>query len=94
MYYGFDYVTQLGTLALMLLFCGFILVIWNRLARPVIERQGMIERVKMALVDIELEKFCKENTVDYSKIDIKLDACYKKKKGKLQKRLDEIEEDL
>ena len=93
-YYGMDYVAQIGTLAMILLCCAFLLFLWNRLIRPFIERYGMVERVKMALYDIELEKFCKENNVDYSKIDIRLDACYKKKKGKLQERLEEIEEGL
>ena len=92
--YGMDYIAQIGTLAISLIICAMIVYVWNRLARPIIEREGMLQRVKMALYDVELEKFCKENKVDYSKIDVKLDACYKRKQGKLQKRLEEIEEGL
>ena len=93
-YYGLDYVAQIGTLAILLIIAGMILWVWMRLLRPIVERAAMVERVKMALYDIELNKFCKEQKVDYSKIDIKFDACYKKKNGKLKERLDEIEERL
>lgn len=93
-YYGLDYVAQIGTLAITLSLCLMMWIVWFRLVNPVIERSGMVQRVKMALYDIELEKFCKENKVDYSKIDVKLNACYKRKQGKLNKRLLEIEEGL
>lgn len=91
---GLDYVTQLGILAVLLLLCAAFVVVWHRLLAPIIERVGMVERVKMALYDKELEKFCKENNVDYSKIDIKFVVCYKKKHGKLKARLEEIENEL
>ena len=93
-FYGYDYVAQLGTLVVSLLMGGFLLYVWSRYLRPVFERLGMVERVKMALYDVELERFCKENKIDYSKLDICLDACYKKKNGKLKQRLEEIEKDL
>ena len=92
--YGLDYVAQLGTLFVSIVFILWLCYLHNRLVKPLIERHGMVERVKMALYEVELEKHCKENGVDYSKIDVRLDACYKKKGNKLKERLLEIEESL
>jgi len=44
------------------------------------------------LYDKELSQFCNQNKIDYSKIDIDFEACYKKTDGKLKARLKEIEE--
>ena len=92
--YGLDYVAQIGTMALGLAVTYVFVHVYFRVLRPLIERVGLAERVKMALYDVELEKFCKENGVDYSKIDIQLEACYKKKNGKLKTRLNEIEQSM
>ena len=93
-YYGLDYVAQIGTAAILLVIAAVMCWLWQRLLNPIVERQGMVERVKMALYDKELQAFCVENKVDYSKIDINLGACYKKKHGKLKQRLEEIEKEL
>ena len=93
-YYGLDYVAQIGTVFIMFLFGCFMIYVFKRLLVPIVERGAMKERVKMAFTDKELEKFCIENGVDYSKIDINLHACYKKKNNKLQDRLNEIEESM
>jgi len=94
MYYGFDYVAQIGTLLTSIAIIGLGLYLFMRLLRPIVEKEALISRVKFALYDKELENYCKSNGVDYSKIDIKLDACYKKKNGKLRQRLKEIEDEL
>lgn len=92
-YFGFDYVTQIGTLAILLSFCAGILWFWKRVLFPMVERAGMVERVRMAMYDKELQKFCIEEKIDYSKIDVNFKACYKSG-GKLKKRLAEIENDI
>ena len=90
-YYGFDYVAQIGSLLIALIIVVMIVHFYNRFINPIIERIGMVERVKMAMYDKELEAYCKENKIDYSKIDVKLNVCYKKKNNKLKERLQEIE---
>ena len=91
---GADYVAQLGTLLLAIVVIIWLVYLHKRMLTPIIERVGMVERVKMAMYEKELEKHCKEVGVDYSKIDVDLGACYKKKNNKLKERLQEIEDSM